>query len=199
MEAINQARQRVWQQQPTGFLSRAVIDIDGTIAPTLGECKAGMDISYKRIWGYAPLIVSLSNTKEVLYLVNRDDLVWHEVVQDANERCNQENVVAQLKSGVNAMRVPVNDLNSNRAFMFMAMLAWNLKASFGLMVPRQESELALVKMEFRSFLAAVLMIPAQIIRTGRKNVYRLLRYNPWVRELFATWERLRRMETTMTG
>jgi hypothetical protein len=71
MEAINQGRQRVWQEQPAGFLERAVIDVDGTIAPTLGECKAGMDISYKGIWGYAPLIVSLANTQEVLYVVNR--------------------------------------------------------------------------------------------------------------------------------
>jgi len=54
------------------------------------------------------------------------------------------------------------------------------------MVPRRESRLAKVKMEFRSFLAAVLMVPVQIIRTGRKNVYRLLGYNPWVRELVAT-------------
>jgi hypothetical protein len=71
MEAINEARQRVWREQPEGFLSRAVIDVDGTMAPTLGECKRGMDISHKGIWGYAPLIVSLANTKEVLYLVNR--------------------------------------------------------------------------------------------------------------------------------
>jgi hypothetical protein len=71
MDAINEARQRVWNQQPEGFLSRAVIDVDGTIAKTLGECKGGMDISYKGIWGYAPLIVSLANTKEVLYLINR--------------------------------------------------------------------------------------------------------------------------------
>jgi hypothetical protein len=47
------------------------LDVDGTIAPTCGECKAGMDISYKGIWGYAPLIVSVANTKEVLYVVNR--------------------------------------------------------------------------------------------------------------------------------
>lgn len=71
MEAINAARERVWQLQPEGFLDEAVIDIDGSIAGTLGECKGGMDISYKGIWGYNPLIVSLANTKEVLYLVNR--------------------------------------------------------------------------------------------------------------------------------
>ena len=71
MEAINEARQRVWRKQPKKLLSRAILDIDGTIAPTLGQCKAGMDISYKGIWGYAPLIVSLANTKEVLFLVNR--------------------------------------------------------------------------------------------------------------------------------
>jgi|GEM_PF-3150500 len=47
------------------------LDIDGTQAPTYGEHKAGMDISYKGVWGYAPLILSLANTKEVLYLVNR--------------------------------------------------------------------------------------------------------------------------------
>mgnify|MGYP001048695851 CR=1 FL=1 len=57
--------------QPEGFLKEAFVDVDGTIAKTYGECKAGMDISYQGIWGYAPLIVSLANTKEVLYLVNR--------------------------------------------------------------------------------------------------------------------------------
>ncbi len=356
MDAINEARQRVWKQQPEGFLAKAVIDVDGTIAGTLGECKGGMDISYKGIWGYAPLILSLANTKEVLYLVNRPgnsashdgagpwidraialvepaatqihlrgdtdfsltgkfdewdeagvtfnfgmdaspklvglaqslaeaawrglarvepeikteprerpenvkeqivrergflnqrleseqvaefdykpgkcqksyrmvvlrknlsiergeqvlfdeiryffyisnrrDLAWDEIVQDANERCNQENVIEQLKNGVNAMRVPVNDLNSNWAYMVMASLAWNLKAWFGLMVPHRERGLELVKMEFRSFLAAVLLLPAQIIQTGRKIIYRILSYNRWLKDFFATWERLRRMEAS---
>ena len=52
-------------------MKESLIDIDGTIAPTYGRCKEGMDISYKGIWGYAPLIISLANTREVLYLVNR--------------------------------------------------------------------------------------------------------------------------------
>lgn len=52
-------------------MDEAVIDVDGSLAPTLGECKEDMDISYNGIWGYHPLILSLANTKEVLFLVNR--------------------------------------------------------------------------------------------------------------------------------
>ena len=71
MEGINRVRQRVWKKQAKGFMEEAFIDIDGTIAQTNGKCKGGMGISYKGIWGYGPLIVSLANTKEVLYMVNR--------------------------------------------------------------------------------------------------------------------------------
>jgi len=59
MDTINEVRLGVWKLQPTAFLERAVIDADGTLAPTLGECKEGMDISYKGQWGYHPLLVSL--------------------------------------------------------------------------------------------------------------------------------------------
>lgn len=356
MEAINQARQQVWRKQPKGFLAEAVIDVDGTIAGTLGECKGGIGLSYKGIWGYDPLIVSLANTKEVLFLVNRPgnatsqqgapewidraialvqphagticlrgdtdfsqtteldrwdatgvkfvfgidshatlvalaeglaeahwrglervepeiktqprergesvkekivkergylnqrlkseqvaelnykpvacsrsyrvvvlrknlsiergekvllddvryffyitnrtDLDWDEVVQFAHERGDQENVISQLKSGVNAMRMPVDNLESNWAYMVMAALAWNLKAWYGLLVPDRERGLELVKMEFRSFLQAIILLPAQIIRTAGKIVYRILSYNRWLKDFFATWERLRRLEAT---
>lgn len=353
MEAINTARQRVWDLQPEGFLEEAVIDVDGLLAKTLGECKAGMDLSYKGIWGYHPLLVSLANTKEVLYLVNRPgsvashagavewieraialvrphagsifirgdtdfsitgefdrwneggvkfvfgmdanatlvklaqglpesswrgleraeraikteprerpenvkerivkerefvnlrleseqvadveykpgkcerpyrlvivrknlsvekgedylfpevryffyisnrrDLAWHEVVQQAHERCNQENVIAQLKGGVNAMRMPVDDLESNWAYMVMTALAWNLKAWFGLLMPERSRGAEVVKMEFRSFLQRIILIPAQIVRAGRKVIYRVMSYNGWLKDLFATWESLREL------
>jgi hypothetical protein len=79
MEAINATRQRVWEKQPGDFLWQAFVDIDGTLAGTLGECKGGMALSYKGIWGYAPLIITLANTREVLYLVNRPgNVVSHE-------------------------------------------------------------------------------------------------------------------------
>ena len=349
-ECLNRARLAVWKVQPKGFLREAFINVDGTIAQTYGECKEGMDISYKGIWGYAPLVVSLANTKEVLYLVNRSGnatsqsgsvewidravaLVsqvagsvtirgdtdfshteqldrWHasghkfilginahaklvglaealgneawkpferlpkyeilseprrkafrykeqvvverefvnqklvgealaeikykpakcaqeyrvvilrknisvqkgekalfdevryffyitnradkveKIVGLANGRCDQENVIEQLKNGVNAMRMPVADLVSNWAYMVIAALAWNLKAWFGLLMPNRERGMELVKMEFRRFLSAVMLLPCQVVRTARRVIYRIVGYNSWLVDLFATWERL---------
>ena len=67
MVCINEARGRVWDVQGKGFLEEALIDIDGTIAETLGECKQGMEMSYKGIWGYAPLIVSDRKSNRLTY------------------------------------------------------------------------------------------------------------------------------------
>jgi hypothetical protein len=124
------------------------------------------------------------------YITNRRDLTRPETISAANGRCDQENVLEQLKNGVNAMRMPVNDLLSNWAYMVMAALAWNLKSWFGLLVPERERGLELVRMEFRSFLQAVMLLPCQILRTGRKIVYRLLGYNGWLVDLFRTFERI---------
>src|SRR6267378_2631089 len=65
--AINETRLRVWRSQPAAFFAEAIIDADGTLAETTGECKAGMDIAYNGVWGYHPLVVSLANTQEPLF------------------------------------------------------------------------------------------------------------------------------------
>ena len=71
MDAINRTRKRVWAQQPVDFFDQAIIDVDGTLVGTDAECKEGVDIAYDGTWSYHPLLVSLANTKEPLYLVNR--------------------------------------------------------------------------------------------------------------------------------
>ncbi len=69
--AIDEVRPQVWGHLPPAKRRVARVDADGTLSPTTGECKEGMDVSYKGTWGYAPLIVSLANTGEILYAVNR--------------------------------------------------------------------------------------------------------------------------------
>jgi len=93
------------------------------------------------------------------------------------------------------LELVVNDLVSNWAYMVMAALAWNLKAWFGLLVPNRERGLELVKMEFRRFLYAVMLLPCQVVRTARRVIYRVLSYNSWLKDFFATWERMERFST----
>lgn len=71
MDIKNEVRQKIWEQQSENFKREAVINVDGTICETTGECKESMDIAYNGKWGYHPLIISLANTREPLYIVNR--------------------------------------------------------------------------------------------------------------------------------
>jgi hypothetical protein len=360
-ETINEVRLEVWRHQPSSFFGEAVIDADGTLATTYGQCKEGMDISYKGQWGYHPLVVSLANTGEVLYLINRpgnrpshegaaayidrsialcrragfetillrgdtdftqtgeldrwdaegatfvfgidarpnlvqiaDELpesAWKRlirrpkyevatrerarpenvkerivkerefenirlmseevaefayqpgrcrrpyrvvavrknlskekgeqklfdevryffyltndgespaetIVPAAHGRCQQENLIEQLKNGVAAMQMPVDNLVSNWAYMVMASLAWTLKAWFALCLPQksrwrekhQAQKESLLKMEFKKFLNSLMRVPCQIVRTGRRIVYRLLSWNPWREVLLRAVEALR--------
>lgn len=362
-ETYNETRLAVWRRQPDAFFEEAVIDGDGTLVETCGECKQGMEINYKGQWGYHPLMISLANTGEPLYLINRsgnrpshedasvyfdlavglcrkagfrrivlrgdtdfsqtahldgwndqgvkfvfgldampnlvelaenlEESVWQplvrkpryavktqprrrpenvkekivqerefqnqrlvgesvaefryrpvacrqkyrvvvvrkdiqitrgqqvlfenqprfffyitnlwelaapQVVEKANGRCNQENLIEQNKHGVPALSAPVDTLESNGAYMVMATLAWSLKAWAALLLPEEsrwkdkhrEEKQKLLKMDFATFRRAWMNMPAQIVRTSRKIVFRLLSWNPWQHAFFRLLDQLRR-------
>ena len=349
-DAIDEARLKVWSRQGKEFFQQAIIDMDGHMVETTGQCKEGMDIDRDGKWGYHPLLVSLANTGEVLSILNRsgnrpseedasvqcdraialcrrgkfekillrgdtafsqtehldrwdgDDVQFHfgygaypnvvkladelpqkvwkklrrpprwqpktrrrtrpdnvkqqvtrerefeilnlkseevaefeykptkcaksyrmivvrknishekgenrlfdevryffyitndrestptEVVFSCNDRCHQENLIEQLANGTRAFRAPVDNLYSNWAYMVTTALAWNLKAWSALWLPekgrwadrRQNEKQKLLRMEFRTFVNVMMKIPCQIVHTGRRMVYRLLSWNPWL-------------------
>lgn len=130
------------------------------------------------------------------YITTRTDLSAAEVVRCANERCDQENVIEQLKNGVNALRVPLYDLVSNWAYMVIATLAWNIKSWFALMMHRQTDRRAYIAMEFRRFLHSVILIPCRVSRRARSIILRLIGYQPTLDRLFSAWHTIERMGFT---
>jgi hypothetical protein len=134
--------------------------------------------------------VLFPDVRYFFYITNLADRPAAEIVFFANDRCNQENLIDQLKNGLNALRMPVGDLVSNWAYMVMASLAWTLKAWFALLVRSGEQREELLRMEFRRFLHALVEVPCQIVRTGRRIVYRLLGYTEWTRTFLRTFERI---------
>jgi len=133
-----------------------------------------------------------------LYLTNDWDSTLPEIVFSANDRCQQENVIAQL-AAVRALHAPVDNLLSNEAYMLMTALAWNLKAWLALSLPEKppdkkpprkggkpsqkkhplSEKQQLLGLEFRTFVNYFLQIPAQVVKGGRRIVVRLLAYNTW--------------------
>ena len=121
------------------------------------------------------------------YLTNDREAAAAELVFKANDRCDQENLLAQLKGGVHALRAAVDNLESNWAYMVMTALAWNLKAWLALSVPEhprhkeahREQKRRLLRMEFKRFVNAIILMPCQIVRGGHRLVYRLLSWNEW--------------------
>ena len=123
-----------------------------------------------------------------------------EVVFAANDRCDQENLLSQLHSGVRALKAPTDTLESNWAYMVMTALAWNLKAWWALALPEgrgghqqrhREDKLWVLSVEFKTFVAAFVRLPCQVIRTSRKLVYRLLGWNPYLPIFFRLTAALR--------
>jgi hypothetical protein len=132
------------------------------------------------------------------YITNDWTTPASEVVFLANDRCDQENLIAQLKGGVKALAMPVGDLVSNWAYMVMASLAWSLKAWSALVLPEggrwsekyRAEKRSLLRMEFSTFCVALIQVPCQIVRTSRRIIYRLLSWNPWQGVFLRLVERL---------
>jgi hypothetical protein len=132
------------------------------------------------------------------YISNDEEKTAEEIVFDANDRCNQENLLGQLKGGVRSLTAPVDNLLSNWAYMVMGSLAWSLKAWAALMLPekgrwqdrRREEKRKLLRMDFSTFRHAMMNVPAQIVSAGRKIVYRLLAWNPWQHVFFRLLDQL---------
>jgi len=137
--------------------------------------------------------VLFDDVRYFFYLTNDRGTPAEEVVFSANERCNQENLIEQLKNGVRALSAlggPVDNLvspPSAEAYMVMASLAWTLKAWFALLLPEKgrwkekcrREKASVLSMEFKRFVNAFMRVPAQVVRAGRRLLFRLLSWNPW--------------------
>ncbi len=132
------------------------------------------------------------------YITNDRTTPASEIVFLANDRCDQENLIGQLKGGVKALAMPVDTLVSNWAYLVMASLAWSLKAWAALLLPEHSrwsekhraEKRSLLRMEFSTFCVAMIQVPCQIVRTSRRILYRLLSCNPWQGVFLRLVERL---------
>jgi Transposase DDE domain group 1 len=135
----------------------------------------------------------------VFYLTNDRTTPAADIVFLANDRCNQENLIDQLKHGVGATPMPVDTLLSNWAYMVMTALAWTLKAWFALRLPETgrwvtryvAEKRAVLRMEFKAFVNAFICVPVQVVRTSRRIVFRLLGWNPWQPVFLRAFDQLR--------
>jgi hypothetical protein len=126
------------------------------------------------------------------YITNDRAATAAEIVFGCNDRCDQENLIAQLAGGVRALTAPVDNLISNWAYMVMTSLAWTLKAWAALLLPvsprwrekHEEERRRLLRMEFKTFVNALVKIPCQVVRRARRTVLRVLSWNPHLPTFF---------------
>jgi hypothetical protein len=166
------------------------------------ECKAmyRMVVIRKNITKEKGDLRLYDEIRYFFYITNDWIADRNEIVFCANDRCNQENLHAQLHGGCRALAAPVDNLESNWAYMVMTALAWDLKAWFALTLSEgvgrhREQNRAdkrwLLGLEFKTFVQAFVRLPCQIVRTGRRIVYRLLSWNPYQAILFRLLDALR--------
>lgn len=135
------------------------------------------------------------------YIANKRDVTAKEIVEMANLRATQERTIDELKNGVHALRMPLDNLHSNWAYAVIATLAWNLSRWLGLLLPetgrwaeRHAADKNTVRrMCFDTFVQAFVLIPAQVVSTARRLILRLLAWNPWQLVFFRALDAVRRL------
>jgi hypothetical protein len=141
----------------------------------------------------------LDEIRYLFYITNDWTSTPAEIVFCANDRCHQENLLQQLKNGLHALTAPVDNLESNWAYMVMTSLAWSLKAWAALRLPEtgrwaekyKAEKLWLLGLEFKTFVHAFVAIPCQIVRQARRLVCRVLSYHQHLPLFFRLAEVLR--------
>jgi len=130
------------------------------------------------------------------YITNDMTMSPAEVVYFANDRCDHENDIEQLKNGVKALRMPSDDLVSNWAYMVIAALAWSLKAWVGLWMPNKMLGKRIVRMEFKRFLNTFMKIPCLIVKAGRRITYRVVGYNRCLKDYLRAFSMIKMCRVT---
>jgi len=140
--------------------------------------------------------VFLPEIRYYFYITNCRHKSKEEIVYAANDRCDQENIIAQLKSGVHALHAPVDNLASNWAWMVIASLAWTFKSWYGLAIPDPIVGREVVRMEYKKFLHNCIALPWQILRSARRLIVRVLGYTRYLETFFETFDAIRRPRGT---
>jgi hypothetical protein len=133
-----------------------------------------------------------SDFRYFFYVTNDRKLTQAEVIAESNGRCNQENLIEQLKNGVRALHAPLNTLEANWAYMVIASLAWSIKAWAALLLPvaarwrerHQAEQSRILRMDFRGFVQTFILLPAQVLLRGRQLILRLLTWRPTLPTFF---------------
>jgi len=130
------------------------------------------------------------------YITNIWDMSPKQIVKFINGRCNHENKIEQLDNGIHALKMPASEFLANWAYMTICILAWNIKSWLGLLMPDKKRGETIIRCEFKRFQNMIINIPCQIIKTGRQIVYRFLNYNSWIKYLYDTFLRLKKLKFT---
>jgi hypothetical protein len=102
------------------------------------------------------------------------------------QRCDQENVIEQMGSGLAAWRMPVAEFDGNCAWLEIGRLAWNLAKWLALLALPEE----VLRWEWKRFRQAWVYLAAQVITRSRQIWLRFSSSHRFVQTLVAAHRKL---------